>query len=94
MKYIFHKDSDKGEYPVASYLLTCYDMTKEGNPCFDEQLIKAEDFDPHKYFTFLDTEENNLDLNRFRVFAEMKNGSLYELILKKVNASEDINLFK
>lgn len=94
MKYIFHGNSDKGEYPVASYSLVCYDMTKEGNPCFDEQPIKAEDFDPHEYLTFLATEENNLDLNRFRIFAEMKNGSLYELILRKVDTSEDTSLFK
>jgi hypothetical protein len=91
MKYIFKNKTTKGEYPISQFHVAWYEM--ENGYCFDEMFFDKDTFDPFELLTFIETEENENDQDRTRVFVEMKNGSLYEFKLEKIKHPEDCNNF-
>lgn len=89
MKYIFNNDNDDyevGESPIKDFSLCFYDMDRGGG-CFDECTIQPEDFDVET-LTYIDTEENEGDTDRTRLFLNHINGNIYELRLHKLSQDE------
>lgn len=90
MKYIFKQNSkseyQRGELPIENIHVCWYDM-EEGNKCFDENWINPELFTSH-ILTYLDTEENEGDIDRSRIFIHHKNGDIYELRLHKLTKEQ------
>lgn len=83
-------------YPVKNFLVTYYTAGDGGRClCYDEHLIKPKDMDADWLAYIMDAEENaDPNLDKSRVFAEMKNGDIYELILRKVDkANEDLSIY-
>ena len=84
MKFIFHDPDLPGEMPVLNYQLCCYDY--KDNKCFDEFFIDPNEINGND-LTYLHTDEDE-ENDMYRLFANMKDGNTYELILKKVDKSK------
>ena len=83
MKYIFRDNSLLGELPIKEIQITHY----KNNVCFDEFYITPEEFSAHE-LTYISTTENKNDKIKSKVFIHHKNGSIYELQLKKLAKQE------
>ena len=86
MKYIFKEGKVQGEYPIDYFRICWYDM-EENESCYDETWVNPENFSS-KYFTYIDTEEDEDCIDRSRIFAHHKNGDIYELRLHKLTKEQ------
>ena len=91
MKYIFKEKSNskyqKGENPIDYMHISWYDMNKN-NKCYDEDWFDPKIFKSHDFMTYIDTEDNEGDSDRTRVFVHLKNGDIYELCLHKLTKEQ------
>jgi len=89
MKYIFHEGEPIGEYPVEHFHICWYDGTNAmDDRCFDESFEEPENF-TYSSLAYVETEEEQLSFgDHSRVFAHMKDGSIYELELRKLTEEE------
>lgn len=84
MLYRFNKGNPIGICRVKNLQICWYDMTQDGD-CFDESFagIKA----PLQYIlSYVETEEDKGKDDRSRVFVNMDNGDVYELVMRKVKS--------
>ena len=84
MLYRFNKGNPVGICCVKNLQICWYDMTQDGD-CFDESFagIKA----PLEHIlSRVETEEDKNNTDHSRVFVNMDNGYVYELIMRKVKS--------
>lgn len=90
MKYIFNEKSESkyqmGKFPIDYIQLCWYDMEK-GQKCYDEDTITPDIFKAN-FLTYIDTEENENDSDRTRIFVHHINGDVYELCLHKLTEEQ------
>ena len=89
LKYIFDKNDPnypRGKFPIDHFQLCWYDMEKN-QKCFDEDIIKPNEFKVN-FYTYIDTDENEGDSDRSRVFVHHVNGDIYELRLHKLTKEQ------
>lgn len=76
-----------GKFPIDSIQLCWYDMNDENQGCYDEDTIIPDLFKGN-CLTYIDTEENEGDSDRSRVFVHHINGDVYELRLHKLTKEQ------
>ena len=90
MKYIFEEKSNsptqKGKLPIDYFQICWYDMDKN-QQCFDEDIIEPGVFNSN-CLTYIDTDENEGDSDRTRIFVHHINKDVYELCLHKLTEEE------
>ena len=90
--YRFFKDEVKGQLKVDRAHVAFYDMERGGS-CFDESFIvhKGDDVETlHRigeWLTYVETDEVD-KYDRSRVFIHMDDGSVYELLMKKIDKEQ------
>ena len=82
MKYIFNNDTKIGEYPISEFQVCCYNSKGE---YFDECWLNPNEIDPTHFIPECAVENES---EGRRVFAHHKDGSIYELIFKKLTDEE------
>ena len=91
MNYIFKDGNEWGIFPIEKFQVCFYDMIKDGK-CFDENFIYPKEFSVEDLI-YIDTEENEKDFDRSRVFVHHLNGDIYELKLHKLSKNMKKNNF-
>ena len=90
MWYRFQKGEIRGKLRVEMAKVAWYDMT-EGGVCFDEDFVYPRESDVEtlenigRLLPYVETEEDENNADRSRVFIYMDNGDEYELLMKKQN---------
>lgn len=96
MKYLFEEGNSKGTSPVKCYQTCFYDMTRVDAGCCGE-FFREEDneeaSDTRDFLMYLETKEEEKDETRSRTFVHMKDGSIYEMFLRKVELPNELNYF-
>ena len=88
--YKFFKDEIKGKLRVDRAQVAWYDMERNGD-CFDEDWIlhKGDDVEMlqsiGECLTYIELDENADKCDKSRVFIHMDDGSVYELLAKKID---------
>lgn len=93
MKYLFKEGETKGISPVECYQTCFYDMTRTDAGCCGELFQGVEEFSPDSFLMYLETEEEKHDETRCRTFVRMKDGSVYEMYLRRVELPDELNYF-
>ena len=95
----FEKDKDNEKKSLSIFRLKhmqvcCYDMRRNGD-CFDETFIYQSPEGIYETFkdlgmnlTYVETEESNEHLDRFRVFVCFDNDDIYELKMEKLSKEQ------
>lgn len=85
-----------GDYPIKNFLATFYEKTNGQFCCYGECVVSPKDMDVQRLTYIMDEEEKaDPDADKTRLFAEMKNGDIYEFVLRKVDReNEDFSIYK
>lgn len=90
MLYRFPNKNERGVCRVKNIQLVWYDMLN-GEGGFDENFSELSP-EQERLLAFVETEEDEGNRDRSRVFVNMDDGDCYELIMRKVN-SKNCNTF-
>lgn len=88
--YRFFKDKVKGQLRVNRAQVCWYDM-EQGGICFDESWIFHKDDDVKtlqsigEWLPYVELDLNADKCDKSRVFIHMDDGSVYELLMKKID---------
>ena len=88
MWYRFTPGEVRGKLRVKLAQVAWYDMTQSG-ACFDESFVYPRESDTEtlesigRLLPYVETEEDENNADRSRVFIYMDNGDKYELLMKK-----------
>lgn len=85
MWYRFEKGNPIGIPRIKHYQISWYDMKRNGS-CFDEDFVSPDGIS--RVITYVETIEDEKNLDRSRVFAHFDNGDVYELKLQKLSPEE------
>lgn len=82
MWYRFENGEPLGIPRIKKYQVAFYDMDVDGS-CFDETFYSPEEI--YSVMPYIETVEDENNIDRIRVFAHFDDGDIYELKLEKLD---------